>query len=244
MRAMRYLLVALALLIPAGTPASADDNNVDLLLVLAADVSRSVDYPKFKLQREGYASAATNPQVLNAITSGVNGRIAVTFVEWAGYGQQEIVVDWTLIDGPEAAGQFSEQVLKAPRSFADRTSISEAIDFSVGLFAQAPYKSPRRTIDISGDGTNNSGPSVQMARDAAVAQGITINGLVILTPAPEAWNAYHTNPPGGLEEYYRQSVIGGPGAFVVAAEDFNSFGQAIVKKLIAEIASLDAQHAR
>jgi len=244
MRAMKFLFAALALLIVPGNPASAEDNTVDLLLVLAADVSRSVDYPKFKLQREGYATAATDPRVLNAITSGIHGRIAVTFVEWAGYGQQKVVVDWTLIDGPEAAAHFSEQVLKAPRSFSDRTSISEAIDFSAGLFASAPYKSTRRTIDISGDGTNNSGPSVQMARDNAVAQGVTINGLVILTPAPEMWNASHTNPPGGLEEYFRQSVIGGPSAFVLAAEDFNSFGQAIVKKLIAEIASLEAPGVR
>jgi hypothetical protein len=108
----------------------------------------------------------------------------------------------------------------------------------MGVLKNAPYEAPRRTIDVSGDGTNNSGRDVTLARDEAVAQGITINGLVILSERPMAWNPEHTNPPGGLANYYRNNVIGGPGAFVIVAEDFNSFGQAIVKKLIAEIAEL------
>ena len=108
----------------------------------------------------------------------------------------------------------------------------------MGVLKSAPYEAPRRTIDVSGDGTNNSGRDVTLARDEAVAQGVTINGLVILSERPMAWNPEHTNPPGGLANYYRNNVIGGPGAFVIVAEDFNSFGQAIVKKLIAEIAEL------
>jgi hypothetical protein len=127
-------------------------------------------------------------------------------------------------------------LLEAPRSFADRTSISGAIEFAMGQFARAPYQSPRRTIDISGDGTNNAGRDVAIVRDEALAQGITINGLVILSETPLAWNPDHTNPPGGLDNYYRNNVIGGPGAFVMVAQDFNSFGQAIVKKMIAEMA--------
>src|SRR4029078_11184867 len=129
-----------------------------------------------------------------------------------------------------------DQLIEVPRSFAERTSISAGIDFAMTVLARAPYEAPRRTIDVSGDGTNNSGRNVTLARDEAVAQGVTINGLVILSDRPMAWNPEHTNPPGGLANYYRDNVIGGPGSFVIVAEDFNSFGQAIVKKLIAEIA--------
>ena len=209
---------------------------VDLLLVLAADVSRSVDQQKFQLQREGYAAAITNPRVLNAIRSGLTGRIAVCFVEWSGVGSQNVVIDWMLIDGPQTAQQFGDRLLESPRSFADRTSISSAIDFAAAQFARAPHQTKRRTIDVSGDGTNNAGRDVTLARDEALARGITINGLVILSERPLAWNPEHTNPPGGLVNYYRTNVIGGPGAFVMEANDFNSFGQAIVNKLIAEIA--------
>ncbi len=131
-------------------------------------------------------------------------------------------------------------MLEAPRSFADRTSISGAIEFAVAQLARAPFESARRTIDVSGDGTNNAGRDVVPARDEAAAQGVTINGLVILSETPLAWNPDHTNPPGGLENYYREHVIGGPGAFVMAAQNFDSFGQAIVKKMIAEVAQTPA----
>jgi hypothetical protein len=206
------------------------------LLVLAADVSRSVDPPKFQLQREGYAAAIADPRVLEAITAGRNRRIAVAYVEWSGLTSQRVVIDWMIVDGAEAARKFGDQLLELPRSFAERTSISGGIDFSMALLARSPYQSARRTIDVSGDGTNNSGRDVTLARDEAVAKGVTINGLVILSDRPMAWNPEHTNPPGGLANYYRNNVIGGPGAFVIVAENFNSFGQAIVKKLIAEIA--------
>jgi len=142
------------------------------------------------------------------------------------------------VGNAEEAHKFGDQLAEAPRSFADRTSISGGIDFSVSLIERAPFEAARRTIDVSGDGTNNSGRDVINARDEAVAKGITINGLVILSERPMSWNPDHTNPPGGLEAYYRDNVVGGAGAFVVVAEDFNSFGQAIVKKLIAEIAEL------
>lgn len=233
-------VATLLLLISAGVaviPAAAlAAEQVDLLLILAADVSRSVDSAKFQLQREGYAAAIADPRVLDAVRSGRVGRIGLTFLEWSGVGAQRVVIDWTTISDADSAKGFGDRLLEAPRSFADRTSISGAIEFALGQFARAPYDAPRRTIDISGDGTNNAGRDVTFARDEALAKGVTINGLVILSETPLAWNPDHTNPPGGLDNYYRNNVIGGPGAFVQVAQDFNSFGQAIVKKMIAEVA--------
>ena len=211
---------------------------VDLLLVLAADVSRSVDSQKFQLQREGYAAALADRRVLDAISSGRHRRIGVLFLEWSGLGNQKVVIDWTLIDGAEAAQTFGDRLLESPRSFADRTSISGAIDAAVVQLARAPFMADRQTIDISGDGTNNAGRDIGQARDEALELGITINGLVILSEVPLPWNPEHTNPPGGLAKYYRDNVIGGPGSFVLEAKDFNSFGQAIIKKMIAEIADV------
>jgi hypothetical protein len=209
-----------------------------MLLVLAADVSRSVTEPKFKLQREGAAAALADPDVVKAITSGPNRRIAVCFVEWATAGQQNIVVDWMMIGSGGAARTFGDRLVEAPRSFLGSTSISTGIDFSVRQLERAPFTSERRVIDVSGDGTNNSGRSVTDARDAAVDKGIVINALVILTPLSESFRPEHTNPPGGLEKYFRDNVIGGPGAFTVVAESHESFGRSMTKKLIQEIAGL------
>jgi hypothetical protein len=228
-------LAALLLLLPAGAFAAEE---VDLLLVLASDVSRSVDHPKFLLQREGYAAAISDPHVLDAIKSGPHQRIALCFVEWSGFGAQKLVIDWTIVDGPDPARKFGDQLLELPRSFADRTSISSGIEFAAAQLERAPFPGARRTIDVSGDGTNNAGRDVKLARDEVVGKGIVINGLVILSDRPVPWNAEHTNPPGGLEKYYQDNVVGGPGAFVLVAENFNSFGRAIIKKLIAEIALL------
>jgi Protein of unknown function (DUF1194) len=211
---------------------------VDLLLVLASDVSRSVDSDKFELQRRGYGHALSDPRVIEAIRSGTNGRIGVCFMEWSGVMSQKLVIDWTAIGSAESARHFGDRILEATRSFTDRTSISAAIDFAVAQLERAPFEAARRTIDVSGDGTNNSGRDVTAARDEALAKGITINGLVILSERPLAWNPEHTNPPGGLENYYRQNVIGGPRGFVMAAQDFNSFGQALINKLIAEVATV------
>ena len=236
-RLVRCMLALIALVLTPISPALAAEQ-VDLLLVLSSDVSRSVDHPKFLLQREGYASAISDPQVLHAINSGPHQRIAICFVEWSGFGAQKLVIDWTLIDGPASARKFGDQLLELPRSFADRTSISGGIEFAAAQLERAPFEGIRRTIDVSGDGTNNAGRDVKLARDETVAKGIVINGLVILSDRPVPWNAEHTNPPGGLEKYYQDNVIGGPGAFVLVAENFQSFGRAIIKKLIAEIASL------
>ena len=234
---LRAALGLIALLGVAGTAARAQEQ-VDLLLVLASDVSRSVDTRKFELQRQGYAAALSNPRVIEAIRSGPHGRIAICFVEWSGQTSQKVVIDWIVVNDAASARRIGDQMLELPRTFADRTSISAGIDFAVSQLERAPFRAARRTIDVSGDGTNNSGRDVNQARDEALAKGITINGLVILSDSPLPWNPEHTNPPGGLGEYYRKNVIGGPGAFVMVAENHDSFGQAIAKKMIAEIAWL------
>jgi uncharacterized protein DUF1194 len=231
------LLVGLVVFAPAALAA-----DVDLLLVLAADVSRSIDAAKFQLQRDGYASAIADARVLDTIRFGRNGRIGLTFVEWSGIGAQRIVVDWMTVGDAASAKDFGDRLLESPRSFADRTSISGAIEFAMTRLARAPFNAARQTIDISGDGTNNSGRDVAELRDEAVAKGITINGLAILSESPLPWNPEHTNPPGGLDHYYRSNVIGGPGAFVMVAKNFESFGEAIISKLIAEVANVQERH--
>jgi hypothetical protein len=237
MRRVRLLLAMLAAIVFVGPAIAAEQ--VDLLLVLASDVSRSVDAAKFKLQRDGYVAAISNPRVIEAIKSGPHGRIAICFIEWSGVGAQKVVIDWMMIDGAKAAQDFAGQLDEAQRSFADRTSISGGIDFAMTQLEHAPFQATRRTIDVSGDGTNNSGRDVTAARDEALAQGVTINGLVILSEQPLSWNADHTNPPGGLDAYYRNNVTGGPNSFVMVAENFNTFGQAILNKLVAEVAAAD-----
>jgi hypothetical protein len=239
MRIFRWLAVIAAMALTQTAPVGAAEP-VDLLLALAVDVSRSIDQPKFLLQRDGYAAAFSDPGVLDAIRSGPHQKIAICFIEWSGFGAQRLVIDWAAIDGADAARRFGDQVIEAPRSFADRTAIGGGIEFAAAQIARAPFDAPRRIIDVSGDGTNNAGRDVQTARDEVVARGIAINGLVILSDRSLPYNAEHTNPPGGLAKYYEDNVIGGPGAFVQVAEDFNSFGKAIIKKLIAEIAAAPA----
>jgi Protein of unknown function (DUF1194) len=240
MRALRMFAVA-ALMTTAGCTFTHADERVDLLLVLAADVSNSMKELSFQLQRLGYAAAFSNPQVNAAIRVGATGRIAVALVEWSGIAQQKVVIDWTMISNDETARQFGSRIMEEPRAFdKNSTSISAGIDFATAQLDRAPYEARRRTIDVSGDGDNNSGRDVTAARDEAVAKGITINGLVILSQTQMSSNSEHanehTNPPGGLADYYRNNVIGGPGAFVMVAENASSFGNALVKKLIAEIA--------
>ena len=233
---VRSALLGLVLLASGFTDAARTAEKVDLLLVLASDVSRSVTPEKFKLQRDGYASAVANPRVLDAIKGGRNGRIAVLFLEWSGTTNQKVVIDWTIIDGEQAAQAFATRLLEEPRAFADRTSISSGIEAAMAELDKAPLESERQTIDVSGDGTNNAGRDVSAVRDQALAKGIVINGLVILSDSPMPWNPEHTNPPGGLAKYYRDNVTGGPGSFVMEAQNFGSFGDAILKKMIAEIA--------
>jgi hypothetical protein len=241
-RHMTAIVVALAVAIGvwARHPAAAEDGQVDLLLVLAADISRSIDEKKFRLQRDGYAAAIVDPRVVRAMQAGASGRIAICYMEWASDQDQRVIVEWTRVGNEGEAKEVADRIREAPRAFMGRTAIGAAIDFSMGLLSRSPFGAPRQIIDVSGDGTNNSGRDVTQARDEAVAQGVTINGLVILSETPLAWNPDHTNPAGGLENYYRNNVIGGPGAFVMAAQGFNSFGQAIVKKMIAEVAQAES----
>lgn len=223
---------------------------VDLLLVLAADVSLSIDRQSHELQRHGYAEALKNPLVLDAIRSGPTGRIALCFFEWSNKDLQTVLVDWMVVDGPDAARQVGDTLLIFPRPIAGATSISGAITFAAGQLESAPYRSQRRIIDISGDGINNHGRDPMLARAEALDRGIIINGLVILnsgqpTDYPDDQeHDRHRDPEGGLAGYYRDNVIGGAGSFLIQAEDFNSFGDAIVKKLIVEIAGEFGGHNR
>jgi len=235
---MRSVIFAAAFLALSIFSAGVCAQNTDLLLVLAADVSRSIDESEFDLQRKGYAAALTDPRVLAAIRGGSNGTIAVCFVEWSGAGEQLVVADWTVIHDEEDAGVVAAAILAAPRSFMGRTSISGAIDFAMERFVAAKPHSNRRIIDVSGDGTNNSGRPVTEARDQAVAEGVTINGLAIVNDRPNPGYAFHTQPPGGLPEWYRQNVIGGPGSFLRVIDDFRSFSDAMTNKLVSEIVAL------
>src|SRR6478752_7326365 len=232
---MKTTAAIITLLASLAGIAVARAETVDLLLVLAADVSRSIDDVEFNLQRKGYAAAMTDPRVLRAIASGRNHAIAITFIEWSGAADQNVVVDWTIVRDEEAAGSIAAAILAAPRSFLGRTSISAAIDFALAHFAKSKWQASRRIIDISGDGTNNSGRPVTEARDQAIARGITINGLAIINDKPNLGYSAHTQPPGGLPLYYRQNVIGGPNAFLLVVQDFNTFADAMANKLAKEI---------
>jgi hypothetical protein len=238
---VRRSLSALAclVLLASGLPGSSRAaEKVDVILVLASDVSRSITDEKFVLQRRGYAEALTDKRVLHALAEGEYGQIAVTFIEWAGASDQHVVVEWSLIRTAEDAIGFAGKLSEAPRSFSGSTAIGSAIEFSARQIATAPYESVRKVIDVSGDGINNGGLKTRAARDGALNGGVTtINGIVILTDpttVPPEMDA-HTNPPGGLAAYYREDVIGGPGSFVITVESFEAFGRSLVLKLIREI---------
>jgi hypothetical protein len=226
---MRGAVWTLALLVASclGAAEPAMARSVDLALVLAVDVSGSVNTDRFELQRQGYAKAFMSREVIAAIGAGEHHAIAVTLVEWSGAGHQRQMIGWTLIQDAASAEAFGSAIAEAPRAFADWTSISGAIDYAVTLFNEADVSPQRRVIDVSGDGINNNGRAVTDARDEAVRAGITINGLPILTEFPT------------LDAYYRDNVIGGPGAFAVAVNDFDGFGAAILSKLVREIAGKD-----
>ncbi len=234
------VVVALALGATAGA-ARADDAAVplDAAVVLAADVSRSIDDGEFALERQGYAAAIESGKLMQAISTGPHGAIALAYVEWAGESEQKVVVDWTVIRKPDDAKAFAAALTAAPRSFVGRTAIGSAIDFAFARFASSAIAADRKVIDVSGDGTSNQGRPVTAARDAAVEAGAVINGLTIFNRRAAAMGGYlalHTNPPGGLAHYYRENVIGGAGAFVVPIDDFGSFGDAMLRKLVSEIA--------
>jgi Protein of unknown function (DUF1194) len=218
----------------AGAPVA-----VDAAIVLAADVSRSIDDDEFALQRRGYADAIQSQQLIDAVSTGPHGAIALAYVEWAGDGEDKVVVDWAVIRNQTDASAFAGALAAAPRSFVGRTAIGTAIDYSFAMFAESAFSTDRRVIDVSGDGTNNQGRQVTEARDAAVGAGAVINGLAIFNKKAAAMGGYlalHTNPPGGIAQYYRDNVIGGSGAFVLQIDDFKSFGEAMMRKLVNEVA--------
>lgn len=215
---------------------------VDLELVLAIDVSYSVDAEEARLQRQGYFDALVHPRVLQAISGGPNRAIAIAYMEWAGNWHNKIVADWTVIRDRASAEAFVAKIAAIPHQSASRTSISGAIDFAVRMFENNGFESARRVIDVSGDGRNNQGRPAWAARDDAVAKGITINGLPILSGNPNFGQAQEE----GLADHYRDEVIGGPGAFLVVAESFEAFTNAVLSKLVREVAgeaAFDAQSA-
>ncbi|MSP47797.1 MAG: DUF1194 domain-containing protein [Alphaproteobacteria bacterium] len=226
---MRRTLAFLALLL-AASPAAALP--VDIELVIAVDVSRSIDADEARLQREGYVRALTDDRVIQAIRSGNHGRIAVCYVEWASASLQYTTIDWTLIKDVATARAFAGRLAEMPIQSHSRTSISGAIDYSMKLFGRGGYEGERLVIDISGDGRNNDGRPAHLARNEAVARGITINGLPIINDRP----TFGFPADANLDIYYETDVIGGPGAFSVVARGFAAFAEAILSKLIREIA--------
>jgi hypothetical protein len=208
---------------------------VDLELVLAVDISRSVDDVEARLQREAYVAAFRDRRVIEAIQSGALGAVAVSYVEWAGAEYQRTMIDWFLVNDGESAGELAAKIAELPRLSMGWTSISGAIDHSARQFGRG-YHGTRRVIDISGDGVNNSGRAAWLARDDAVAQGIVINGLPILNDRPNFGRPAELD----LDKYYETYVIGGPGSFTIAAEDFQAFAGALLAKLIREIAEAPA----
>lgn len=234
-RMLRHLALAAAIALAAFLPASraADPIPVDVELVLAVDISYSMDYDELALQRSGYVAALTSKQFLDALRQGAHGKIAVTYVEWAGSSEQTQIVPWTLIDGPAAADAFASKLAEAPIRRTYRTSISGALKFSAALFDNSGFKGLRKVIDVSGDGTNNQGPLVEPTRDEVLAKGITINGLPIMLKTPLASMIDIPN----LHEYYEDCVIGGPGAFVIPVRERAQFVDAIRNKLVLEVSN-------
>lgn len=205
---------------------------VDVELVLAVDVSYSMDPEEQRLQRDGYVQALTSPEFLKAVAAGAYGKIAIVYIQWASAFDQDILVPWTLMDGSASARAFADRLAEAPYRRARRTSLSGAIDFSMKAFENNGFHGVRRVIDISGDGTNNDGRPVTEARDDAVRQGVTINGLPLLI-RPSNWGFVDI---ANLDEYFEDCVIGGVGAFVIPIKDREHFVRATKTKLIMEIA--------
>jgi Protein of unknown function (DUF1194) len=216
---------------PAGKMSA---TNVDVELVLAVDISYSMDPEEQALQREGYVAGLTSPEFLNALRGGMHGRIAVTYFEWAGAAEQRVVVPWRLVDGPGTAKSFSDEIMAAPYRRAYRTSISGALNFAAPLFHESGYRGIRRVIDVSGDGTNNQGPPIVIVRDEVLAKGFTINGLPIMLRRPNVGSLDIDN----LDVYYEDCVIGGPAAFVIPIRDRSQFKDATRTKLVLEVAGV------
>ena len=235
-------VLAIGLFLSAVANATAELPEVDTAIVLLSDVSRSIDDSEFQLEKHGYSSALADPRVIAAIAGGANGRIAIAYMEFAGEGQVRTVVDWSVIDGASSAAAFAEAIGAAPRSYSGRTAIGGALLQAIELLTEATLPGTRTVIDIAGDGTSNAGSSVSAARDQALAAGICVNGLAIINDHPAAYTFAHVQPPGGLAQWYRENVTGGAGSFVIEVHDFQSFGEAMVRKLLSEVAGKPWSH--
>jgi len=231
----RRTLLAAAGIAAGIRPARAEDA-IDVSLVLAVDVSRSIDEDEARLQREGYRAAVSDPVVIAAIRGGMIGAVGIAYVEWAGIEYQRTIIPWRRIANQADADAWGAELAGAPRASLSWTSISGAIRHSRQVMAECPWEATRKVIDVSADGVNNSGPPADQQRDAAVAEGITINGLPIINDRP----TFGRLPPVPLDDYFRENVIGGNGHFMIVAGDFESFGVAVKRKLIREIAGLPA----
>lgn len=231
-RCLATLLVTMGILVTEAWGAQAE-TEVDLALVLAVDISQSMGTDEQELQREGYVDAFRSPEVHRAVRQGMLGRIAVVYAEWSGALEQEVVVPWTVIEHPEDALGFAERLARSPIRRAGHTSVSGAIDFSVGLLRKSGADPVRRVIDVSGDGANNQGRAVTLARDEALAQGITINGLPIMLKQPS-----DASDIENLDLYFRDCVIGGPGAFMIPVRKKRHLAEAIKAKIMREISDI------
>jgi hypothetical protein len=217
------------------TATRAADSAVDLQLVLAVDVSRSIDEVEAELQRRGYVDALTNDRVIDAILSGENKRIALCYTEWAGTHYQVVVIDWTVIDSPLAARRFAEKLAEAPRESQSWTAVGAALAHAGQRFEKSGFVSKRKVIDISGDGRTNDGPPAELVRDKLVAQGVVINGLPVMMNRTN----FGRPPDLTLDKYYEDAVIGGPGSFMIVADNFDHFGRAVRTKLVREVSGID-----
>jgi hypothetical protein len=226
------LAVSAAPTVPKFADTRASANPVDIELVIAVDVSYSMDSDEQALQREGYVLALTSKEFLQALRQGTHGKIAIIYFEWAGQSDQKILMPWRVIDGPESADAVAGEIARAPIRRASRTSISGALRFAKPLFDDSGYRGLRRVIDVSGDGANNAGPLVELIRDDVLAAGITINGLPIMLKRPYTGTMDIDN----LDEYYEDCVIGGPGAFVIPIREREKFIEATRTKLVLEVA--------
>ncbi|MEI8275217.1 MAG: DUF1194 domain-containing protein [Hyphomicrobiales bacterium] len=235
--AAAFAIVALAAPHPRFADRSPGAVQVDVELVIAVDVSYSMDPEEQALQREGYIQALTSREFLTALREGANGKIAIIYFEWAGANDQKIVMPWRLIDGPEAADAVAAEIARAPYRRASRTSISGALKFAKPLFDNSGYRGLRRVIDVSGDGANNSGDLVALTRDAVLSAGITINGLPIMLNRPN-FGSVDINE---LDIYYEDCVTGGAGSFVIPIRDRSEFVKATRTKLVLEIASREPE---
>lgn len=229
------MLTALAMLLSlsaTGSVMAQGGQEVDVELVLAVDTSRSMDTEEALIQREGYVSALKHKEFIDAVKTGLTGRIAISYFEWAGEVVQGSVIDWQIIENEQDAIAFADRLEARPVEMQRRTSISAAIAQGATMLVSGPYHGMRKVIDVSGDGPNNSGNPVVPARDKAVEAGIVINGLAIMLRP--------SGTPGGLDQYYGDCVVGGPGSFVLPVHKIEDFGIAVRRKLVMEVSGIDA----